>query len=104
MKLEAMAREIAAAQREVRQIAPFTTRYAQFDNHAAYQVARQLHERRIEDGWVATGRKIGFTNPDMWALYGGWPASTIVTARRQLSWPMGAGKFIINVIGLVLCF
>ena len=40
------------------------------DNEAAYDVARLIHDQRVEEGFVPVGRKIGFTNPEMWDLYG----------------------------------
>lgn len=52
-----------------RQITPFTARHADFDLTAAYTVSRLIHEKRCRDGAVAVGRKIGFTNPAMWAQY-----------------------------------
>jgi hypothetical protein len=33
-------------------------------------VAHLIHEARINEGAVPVGRKIGFTNPAMWSLYG----------------------------------
>ena len=68
--LRAIAQEMKAAQDEVRQIAPFTSRFTGFDNEAAYNVARLIHDQRVEEGFVPIGRKIGFTNPEMWDLYG----------------------------------
>src|SRR5215471_12523962 len=52
------------------QIAPFTARVSGFDNPAAYEVARIIHEARIQEGAVPIGRKIGFTNRDMWLEHG----------------------------------
>ena len=66
----AIAREIKTAQYEVRQIEPVTSRLSGFDVESAYEVAHLVHEVRVDDGAVPVGRKIGFTNPDMWALYG----------------------------------
>ena len=68
--LGAIAQEMKAAQDEVRQIAPFTSRLTGFDNEVAYNVARLIHDQRVEEGFVPIGRKIGFTNPEMWDLYG----------------------------------
>jgi 2-oxo-3-hexenedioate decarboxylase len=63
-------REMKAAQDGAGQIEPFTARFDDFDNAAAYDVARRIHRARIEEGWTPVGRKIGFTNAEMWALYG----------------------------------
>src|SRR5580765_8367559 len=68
--LRVIARQMKAAQDEFRQIEPFTSQLNGFDEPAAYEVARLIHEARVQEGVVAVGRKIGFTNPDMWALYG----------------------------------
>lgn len=65
-----IAREMKAAQDECRQIEPFTSRWEGFSNVQAYAVARLIHEMRMEEGAVAVGRKIGFTNPEMWSIYG----------------------------------
>ena len=70
MDLHSIAHEMMTAQSEVRQIAPFTSRLAVFDDEAAYHVSRLIHDRRVKEGFVPIGRKIGFTNPDMWELYG----------------------------------
>ena len=68
--LEAFAMEMKRAQDEGRQIDPFTSRVASFNVCHAYAVARSIHEARCAEGAVAIGRKIGFTNPDMWIEYG----------------------------------
>jgi 2-keto-4-pentenoate hydratase len=69
-ELARLAREIQAAQDEVRQIEPFTSRFADFDVSSAYAVADLVHRARVQQGAVPVGRKIGFTNPEMWDLYG----------------------------------
>jgi len=69
-ELRALASEMKAAQDSVRQIAPFTARRPDFDLAAAYKVADLVHCERLAAGARPVGRKIGFTNPDMWATYG----------------------------------
>jgi len=59
-----------AAQDLCRQIEPLAARVNGFDNAAAYEVARLIHEERIREGALPVGRKIGFTNRDMWPVYG----------------------------------
>jgi 2-oxo-3-hexenedioate decarboxylase len=59
-----------AAQDACTQIAPFTGRLPGFDNASAYEVARLIHERHVEEGVVPVGRKIGFTNRTIWDEYG----------------------------------
>lgn len=68
--IRAIARQMKAAQDDAQQIEPFTARVNGFDVASAYEVARLIHEERVGDGAVPVGRKIGFTNPDMWSLYG----------------------------------
>ncbi len=68
--LHAIAQEMKAAQDEARQIAPLTSQSSGFDDAVAYDVAHLIHQARINEGAVPVGRKIGFTNPDMWSLYG----------------------------------
>jgi 2-keto-4-pentenoate hydratase len=68
--LRAIAREMKSAQDRASQLDPLTSRYAGFDLPAAYEVACLIHETRCAEGASPVGRKIGFTNSDMWALYG----------------------------------
>ena len=70
MRSQAIASEIEAAQRESCQVAPFTSRYPGFDVAGAYEVARQVHEAKLARGERAVGRKIGFTNANIWDTYG----------------------------------
>ena len=65
-----IAHEIKAAQDQCRQIEPFTSRLKDFSNAKAYAVAHLVHEMRLNEGAVPVGRKIGFTNPEMWSIYG----------------------------------
>ena len=68
--LPAVAQEIKAAQDHCRQLEPFTSRWKNFTNADAYAAAHRVHEMRMHEGAVPVGRKIGFTNPQMWAIYG----------------------------------
>jgi len=68
--LAAVAREMKDAQDRGAQIAPFSSRIDGFDVPAAYAVADLIHRERVEDGATTVGRKIGFTNPGMWSIYG----------------------------------
>jgi 2-keto-4-pentenoate hydratase len=65
-----IAHQIKSAQDEVRQITPLSAQHSDFDVASAYAVAELIHRERVAQGAVPVGRKIGFTNPDMWALYG----------------------------------
>src|SRR5262245_33386203 len=70
MNVQAIAEEMKAAQDLCMQIEPLTARVYGFDINAAYEVARLVHEERIREGATPVGRKIGFTNHDMWRAYG----------------------------------
>jgi 2-keto-4-pentenoate hydratase len=68
--LESVTGEMKAAQDENRQIRPFTSRLQGFDQAQAYEVARRIHEARVAAGALPIGRKIGFTNRNIWPVYG----------------------------------
>lgn len=68
--IRSIAVQMKAAQDDVRQIRPFTSEQGAFDISSAYDVSRLIHEARLAEGSSAVGRKIGFTNPEMWSLYG----------------------------------
>ncbi len=70
LQLREIARLMRAAQDETRQIEPFTSRIEGFDLPSAYAVAALNHEALIAEGHLPVGRKIGFTNPKMWSIYG----------------------------------
>lgn len=63
-------RDVIAAQDRAAPLEPITSRFPDFDIPAAYAVARGVHEGRTAQGAQAVGRKIGFTNPEMWTLFG----------------------------------
>jgi len=68
--LPAIALEVKAAQDSGAALQPFTSRWPDFDEAQAYELAGLVHAARLAAGARPVGRKIGFTNPDMWALYG----------------------------------
>jgi len=70
LDIRAIAREMKAAQDLARQVEPFTTRLPNFDLPTAYEVAHLIHSARKADGATPIGRKIDFTNPDMWDKFG----------------------------------
>ena len=69
-ELQAIARQIKNAQDQGLQLTQITSQYAGFDTADAYVVADLIHAIRLAEGARAVGRKIGFTNPAMWAQYG----------------------------------
>lgn len=66
MNLDAVAAEVKAARDRRRSLEPITSRYPQFDLAAAYDVATLVHAARVRDGERPVGRKIGFSNRDLW--------------------------------------
>jgi 2-oxo-3-hexenedioate decarboxylase len=68
--IEFIASKMKAAQDEVRTIEPFTNAQTALDVPTAYHISKLIHEARVAEGAVPIGRKIGFTNPEMWAIYG----------------------------------
>ena len=68
--LDTIAQDIKLAQDTSTQLEPFTSRFKNFGNEEAYAVAHQVHEMRVNEGAVSIGRKIGFTNPEIWSTYG----------------------------------
>ncbi len=68
--IDRVAAELLDAQDRGHAIASITARHSGFDWDAAYAVAAQLDRRRRARGARAIGRKIGFTNRNIWAEYG----------------------------------
>ena len=67
---DAIATELLDALDRNVQIRPFTERYPDFDNAAAYQVNAEVFRQRVARGEKPIGRKIGFTNRTIWPEYG----------------------------------
>lgn len=65
-----MAREALSAIDKVQQIPPFSDRDPSFDLAKAYQITAELRRLRIARGETQVGRKIGFTNRNIWSQYG----------------------------------
>jgi 2-oxo-3-hexenedioate decarboxylase len=70
MQTEAAAGELLDAIANGRSIATFTSRDPAFDMAKAYAVAERVHRARMAFGEKPVGRKIGFTNRNLWADYG----------------------------------
>ena len=69
-QIHAIAQELLDARERVVRIESIAARYADFDLDAAYAVAAELMRLQRERGGVPVGRKVGFTNRSIWALYG----------------------------------
>jgi 2-keto-4-pentenoate hydratase len=70
MDAAAIASAVLAAVDGGRQVEPFTARIENFSEADAYAVAAKLRELRMARGEKPIGRKIGFTNRNIWAEYG----------------------------------
>jgi 2-keto-4-pentenoate hydratase len=68
--LRTIAQAMKSAQDTAQQLQPFSSLLTEFDVPAAYEVAALLHKARVREGARPVGRKIGFTNRDMWSRYG----------------------------------
>ena len=68
--MEAVASELVALHDEPREVPPWSERYPGLTPEMGYAAALLLHTHRLERGWTARGRKIGFTNRTLWARYG----------------------------------
>ncbi len=67
--IEAIARDVLAAFDARRPIEPFTSRFPDFEAVHAYEAAAALRMLRKARGERPVGRKIGFTNRDLWTQY-----------------------------------
>ena len=70
LNLQDIAIEMKLAQDHCRKIAPFTSLKKEFGIADAYAVASMINKMRVNEGSVPVGRKIGFTNSEMWSVYG----------------------------------
>ena len=69
--IAAIATRLITAYDTATTIAPITQADPTFDVPAAYEVLREIeNRRRITQGWRTVGRKIGFTNTTIWPRYG----------------------------------
>jgi 2-keto-4-pentenoate hydratase len=67
---QALALEIKSAQDHAQPLALLSTRHPELSLADAYAVAQRLQQMRMSAGAVTVGRKIGFTNPQLWDQYG----------------------------------
>lgn len=67
--LDRVAAELKSAQDAGTQVTPVTGRVAGFGLDDAYAVAARVHRVRLAAGARARGRKIGFTNANIWPEY-----------------------------------
>jgi 2-oxo-3-hexenedioate decarboxylase len=70
LDLDAAAAEIRAAQDACASLPTLTSRDAGFGVDDGYAVAARVHRARVASGAQPRGRKIGFTNANIWPEYG----------------------------------
>ncbi len=68
--IQTIASEAFAVLNTGRQIAPFSSRYPDFDLDDAYRVTAAVRQMREANGERVLGRKLGFTNRTIWDEYG----------------------------------
>ena len=68
--LETLATKIVQAQDNRTELKTLASSGQQLSMREAYQVSWLVHEARLKSGWRPIGRKIGFTNPDLWLMFG----------------------------------
>ncbi len=68
--LEVLAAEMIRAQDQAEQLPRFSGCYPQLTTTQAYEIANHIHASRVAKGQVSVGRKIGFTNADLWPRFG----------------------------------
>ena len=68
--IQTIAQELLYAHDHASRLEAYSARNADFDLDAAYQIAAELMRVRRSRGSRPIGRKIGFTNRSIWALYG----------------------------------
>ena len=67
---QTLADQLLAAQDAAQMLAPLAAQHPSLDLPGGYAVALAVHARKLARGATAAGRKIGFTNADMWVRYG----------------------------------
>jgi 2-keto-4-pentenoate hydratase len=65
-----LASTVLAAQDQSQQLDLPSARHAGFSQADGYAVAQQVQQMRVAQGAMLIGRKIGFTNPQLWDAYG----------------------------------
>jgi 2-keto-4-pentenoate hydratase len=68
-QLDAFASTVQHAQDQVQALRLFSESPAGLSLHDAYAVAARLQQHRVKSGARVVGRKIGFTNPQLWDQY-----------------------------------
>src|SRR4051812_9456619 len=99
-QLDIITSEVRLAQAQRSQLQPITSRVPDFGIDDAYAVAARVHAQHVAIDGVARGRKIGFTNANIWPEYGvhepiwGWVyAHTLVQAQGSAA-SLAADRFV----------
>jgi 2-oxo-3-hexenedioate decarboxylase len=67
--LEDFAARLQHARERHTPLPPFTQEHPHFDTAAGYRVAQRVQQQRVAEGATVVGRKIGFTNRELWPVY-----------------------------------
>ena len=70
MELDDIVNEIIHVQDNGLKMNSLKERFPDIDLRTAYQIQSRIHDRRLEEGWAPVGRKLGFTNENIWGTYG----------------------------------
>jgi 2-keto-4-pentenoate hydratase len=70
MDATTLAQELIDMHAGARKVAPFSERDPALTPETGYAASRALHDHRLAQGWKPVGRKIGFTNRNIWPRYG----------------------------------
>jgi len=67
--LDRFAAELHQSRVQHAPLPPFTQEHPHFDTAAGYRVAQRVQQQRVAEGTSVVGRKIGFTNRELWPVY-----------------------------------
>ena len=70
MDATTLGKELIDMHAGARKVSPFSERDPALTAQTGYAASRALHEHRLALGWKPVGRKIGFTNRNIWPRYG----------------------------------
>ena len=70
MELDDIVNEIIHVQDNGLKMNSLKERFPDIDLRTAYQIQSRIHDRRLEEGGAPVGRKLGFTNENIWGTYG----------------------------------
>lgn len=69
-QIEQLAIEFSVVRRTAGQLEPPSKRFPGFSLQDGYAIAKKLEQRRVAEGHVPVGKKIGFSNQEVWPKFG----------------------------------